>query len=104
LIILAGESARLSLPANGGPAIRYHIATSREDMRHLQLWMEVDTAADESAPAGEQEATAILAANLHLEPGELLSAGEVMTPAGRYEVHVGIYPGETSGASGARPS
>ena len=83
VVIVPGQSATLALPTSDGGALNYRIGTSAGEPTALTLWLEV------RSPQGG-EALAALATNLLVKPGERVSAGELVTTAGKYELKVGF--------------
>ena len=84
LVIVPGQDAEFKVPSATGPEIRYRIAMDKQDSRKMQLWVEL------GHPDASRRGGASLASELHVEPGQVRSAGEVVTTSGRYEVNVGF--------------
>jgi hypothetical protein len=84
LVIVPGQDAEFKVSSSAGPEIRYRIATDKQDSRKIQLWVELDR------PDASRRGGASLASELHVEPGQVRSAGEVVTTSGRYVVNVGF--------------
>jgi hypothetical protein len=82
LIIIPGQTAAVTVPCAGGRQLRYHVATSSERPTRLTLWAELQTV------SGEGETLAALATDLHIEPGQVFDAGEMVTSTGGYELQV----------------
>ena len=83
VVIVPGQSATLTLPTSDGGVLKYRIGTSAGEPTALTLWLEV-------RPPHGGEALAALATNLLVKPGERVSAGELVTTAGKYELKVGF--------------
>ena len=83
LAIVAGQDAELSVSGPQGARVRYRIATSKTRVRDIRLVAEIGRPGDRATDA------ACLATSLHLEPGHVVSAGEVATSSGRYALNVG---------------
>jgi hypothetical protein len=81
LIMVAGESAHLSLPLPDGQVLSYQVATSVQDPSRLVL-----SAQMQSALRGEQ--VGALATELRLRNDRSMLAGMLGTPTGTLELHV----------------
>lgn len=81
LIVIPGQTAKLTIPLEEGIALHYRVGTSTDDPTHLALWLEVRT------PSGA-EPLAALSTNLRLRPGQKVTAGELSTMSGRYILKV----------------
>jgi hypothetical protein len=91
LMVVAGESARVEVPSSNGSRLHYEIHTSRDEPGQLQIAAEV-------IEKGEVEAvSASLASHLQLEAGRTVSAGEVVSPSGRYQLSVAVYQAPVEG-------
>jgi len=84
LVIVPGQDAEFKVPSSAGQEIRYRVAMDKQDSRKMQLWMEL------GRPDASRHGGASLASELQFEPGQVRSAGEVVTTSGRYEVNVGF--------------
>ncbi len=85
LLIVPGQEAQVTVPSEHGPLLRYQISTSAEDPGRLQLRVEVEER------NGRQEHLGALLSDLRMRPGQVTSAGQMVTRFGRYEVNVGAY-------------
>ncbi len=84
LVIVPGQDAEFRVPSAAGPEIRYRVAMNKQDSRKMNLRVEL------ARPNHVHQNLASLASELQVEPGQVRSAGEVMTSTGRYEVNVGF--------------
>ncbi len=92
LVIVPGHMARVSVPSQDGALVRYQLMTSETDPKYLGLRVEV------GSTNGQRDNGAVLATNLRLPSGKIVSAGQLVTSSGRYDVHVGIYEAKASSA------
>jgi hypothetical protein len=81
LVIVPGQKADLTVPVGRGQSLHYQVATSVRDPNRLSLWAELQT------PQGDRP-LASLATTLDLRPGEKLTAGQLVTSAGPYELSI----------------
>jgi endonuclease/exonuclease/phosphatase family metal-dependent hydrolase len=81
LLVIPGQTANLKLPLKGGQTLHYRIGTSTDEPTRLSLWLEVQT------PLGGQPIAA-LSTHLQLEPGQGVTAGQLATSAGDYELKI----------------
>jgi hypothetical protein len=81
LLVLAGQSAELTLPMPSGQSLHYRIGTSTDEPVRLSLWLELKT-----THGGEP--LAALSTDLRLETGQKLAAGKLTTSAGEYELKI----------------
>lgn len=84
LIIIPGQDASLIVPFEGDRQLQYHISTTADDERRLTVWFEV------FRPHETREMEAALAVVLSIRPGEMRSAGCVVTPSGDYGLNVSL--------------
>ncbi|MGD0900060.1 MAG: hypothetical protein ABR915_19675 [Thermoguttaceae bacterium] len=91
LVIVPGQDASLDVPFEHGLLLRYHIATTAERACRLSLWAEVRT------PNGDGETLAALATQLRPVPGQLLSAGRLVTSSGGYNLEISFQEKDLSG-------
>jgi hypothetical protein len=82
LVIVPGQHASLDVPFEHGLVLRYDIATTADRDRRLSLWAEV------RAPNGDGETLAALATQLRPLPGQLLSAGCLVTSSRGYNLGI----------------
>lgn len=85
LVIVPGQVAELTVPSSSGPQVRYRVATGESRLNHVQFHVEL------AKPEQPQAAMASLTSDLSLVPGEVVSAGEMLTASGRYRVKIGTY-------------
>ncbi len=83
LVIVPGHAANLTAPLQQGCKLHYKIATSAGQPTHLSIWVEIQT------PRGDQTLAA-LATDLQVEPNHQIKAGQLVTSAGAYELHIGF--------------
>ena len=83
LVIVPGHDANLTAPLQQGRKLHYKIATSAGQPTHLSIWVEIQT------PQGDQTLAA-LATDLQVEPNRQIKAGQLVTSAGNYELHIGF--------------
>lgn len=86
VVIVAGQSATVTLPLNNGRQVRYEIGTTRTPSTgatQLSLWAQLQK---HNAPDGES--LAALATQLQPHVGQVVSAGEMVTHNDRYELRV----------------
>jgi hypothetical protein len=81
LAILPGQSANLTVPGDRKTSLRYRISTSDEQPTRLTISTQLVT------PKGA-EVLAALATTLRMEPGQKVSAGNMMTSSGNYELQI----------------
>ena len=84
LTIIPGQDATVSVPFEGDRQLQYHISTTADDERRLTVWFEV------LRPHETRQMEAALAAALIIRPGEMRSAGRVVTPSGDYGLNVSL--------------
>jgi hypothetical protein len=92
LVIVPGQEASLDVPFEAGVVLRYHIATTADADRRLSLWAEL------RKPSGDGETLAALATQLKPVPGQMLSAGRLVTSSGGYNLEVSFQEKDLSGA------
>jgi hypothetical protein len=89
LLVLAGQTADLTVPMDDGQSLHYRIGTSlpADDdytpagQAQLHLWLELNT------PRGHSPLAA-LSTNLQLRPDQKVTAGKLATSAGEYELKI----------------
>ncbi len=81
LMVIPGQTANLTVPLEDGAALHYRVGTSTDEPTHLALWLGLRT------PTGT-EPIAALSADLRLQPGQKVTAGELSTTSGRYVLKV----------------
>jgi hypothetical protein len=81
LIIVAGQSARLTVPLGEGVNVEYAIGTSADEPSRLSIWAQLMT------PQGRQSLAA-LATSLQVKSGEKYNAGTMVTSAGGYDLKI----------------
>ncbi len=81
LMVIAGQTANLTVPLEDGAALHYRVETSTDEPTHLSLWLEMRT------PTAI-EPLAALSSSLRLQPGQKVTAGELSTTSGRYVLKV----------------
>lgn len=81
LLVIPGQTANLTVPIQGGQSLKYRIGTSAGEPTRLTVWLEVAT------PHGG-EALGALSTNLNLDPGQKVTAGQLATTAGEYELKI----------------
>jgi hypothetical protein len=87
LAIVPGQTAKLSLPVEGGKLAQYRISTSTDEPTRLSIFMELkDTASNETL--------AELATSLRVKAGEPIDAGDMMTSSGTYELKIAFWRSE----------
>ncbi|MCX7425072.1 MAG: hypothetical protein NTW96_05515 [Planctomycetia bacterium] len=82
LVIVPSQNASLDVPFGDGLVLRYHIATTADHHCRLSIWAEVRT------PNGDGETLAALATQLSPVPGQLLSAGRLVTSSSGYNLEI----------------
>ncbi len=92
LVVVAGQTAELTVPITSGHNLRYHIGTTAGDNPRLSLWAELLKLNQPS------EALAAIATSLQARPGDVLNAGQMVTSAGEYQIKIAF-----SRASSAEP-
>jgi len=83
LLVVPGQSANLTVPLAGENSLHYRIGTSADEPTHLSVVLEVNT------PQGGQP-LAGLSTNLRVEPGQNVTAGQLSTSDGEYELRIGF--------------
>jgi len=81
LLVIPGQTANLTVPMQGGQSLKYRIGTSADEPTRLTVWLEVST------PHGG-EALGALSTNLDMDPGQKVTAGQLATTAGEYELKI----------------
>jgi hypothetical protein len=81
LLVIPGQTANLTVPIRGGQSLKYRIGTSADEPTRLAVWMEVST------PHGGQ-AVGALSTTLNMDPGQKVTAGQLSTTAGEYELKI----------------
>ncbi|MHB1156073.1 MAG: hypothetical protein ACYC26_04460 [Phycisphaerales bacterium] len=102
VVIVAGQSATVTLPMDDGRQVRYEIGTTRtktSGATRLSLWAQL-----QQRDAVDGEALAALATQLQPRAGQVLSAGEMVIHNDRYELRVsfGESPVKPVGETGDR--
>lgn len=100
VLVVPGQTANLTVPlhADGGDAgggahsLHYRIGTSADEPTRLAVWLDINT------PQGGQPLAA-LATNLQVEPGRKVTAGQLATSAGDYELTIGFARAQLPGAT-----
>lgn len=83
LVIIPGQSASLTVPLQSGNSVHYEIGTTTGDSTRLSLWAELQG-------KGHKQALGALATELQVQPDEKLTAGELVTTSGAYQLKVGF--------------
>jgi len=83
LLVIPGQTANLTVPMQGGQSLKYRIGTSADEPTRLTVWLEVST------PHGG-EALGALSTNLDMDPGQKVTAGQLATTAGEYELKIAL--------------
>jgi hypothetical protein len=105
LILIPGQQADLTLPLDEKSVLRYSISASTGVPTNLTLWLGI-------GPAGAtSETIAAMSTEMPLAPGQVISAGQLTTKSGQYELKVGFTraaigsktPSQGAGRSGATP-
>jgi hypothetical protein len=81
LAIVPGQSANLVVPGDGHKTLHYRISTTAEQPTRLTISTQL------TSPRGA-EVLAALATTLSVEPGQRLSAGNMVTSSGDYELQI----------------
>ena len=84
LTIVPGQEADLTVPSNTGLAVRFQIATTRDEPTRLTVWTDV------RVPGGQDQTLAALATDLRFEPRKVVTAGQWATSTGKYRLEVGF--------------
>ncbi len=84
LVLVPGQQADLTLPLSDGKSLHYRISASRTTPTSLSVWLEIEN------PQAPSETLAALATQLPLAPGQVVSAGQLATTSGAYELKVGF--------------
>jgi hypothetical protein len=95
LMIVAGQTASLTVPLAQGQSLRYEIGTTIGKPPRLSLWAELRTPRRDVG-----ETIGALATQLQLEPNQKISAGEFVTSSGAYRLRIG-FSEATYGGDGA---
>jgi len=82
LVIVAGQSAHLSVPFENGQELKYTVSTSDGENPALSVWVEVRNG--QTKP----RMLAALATQITPQKGQVVSAGELVTSAGKYELKI----------------
>jgi hypothetical protein len=82
LVIVPGQDASLDVPFQHGLVLHYYIATVADRDCRLSVWAEV------RRPNGDGATLAALATQLKPVPGQLLSAGRLVTASGGYNLEI----------------
>ena len=81
LLVIPGQTGKLTVPIKAASRCGYRIGTSADEPTRLTVWLEVAT------PHGG-EALGALSTNLNLDPGQKVTAGQLATTAGEYELKI----------------
>jgi hypothetical protein len=87
LLVLAGQTADLTVPLENDQSLHYRVGTARESAddaaspEHLNLMLELKT------PSGHRPLAA-LSTTLQLHPDQKVTAGRLTTSAGEYELKI----------------
>ncbi len=96
LILIPGQQADLTLPSSDGQILHYRMSASNAVPTTLSLWLGIENTHEKSATI------AALSTQLPLAPGQVVSAGQMATVSGTYELKVGFVRAKAN--SGATPS
>jgi hypothetical protein len=97
LMIVAGQTASLTVPLTQGQSLRYEIGTTIGKPPRLSLWAELRT------PRGDVgETIGALATQLQLEPNQKISAGEFVTSSGAYRLKIAFSEASYGGGGGSK--
>lgn len=91
LLVIPGQVANLTVPLQPDQSLHYRVGTSTDEPTRLSLWLEVKT------PTGGAPLAA-LSTNLRMQPGEKITAGQLSTSAGDYELNIGFARAALPGA------
>ena len=86
LVIDAGRTAATKVNTLHGHTIRYQVNTSAKDPARLRIGLYL-----ENDDIAEPEMAAIVS-DLNVQPGQIMPAGNVVTPAGQYQLNVEVCP------------
>jgi hypothetical protein len=95
LVILPGQAASLTVPTDESSSLRYRIRTSEDQPTRLMISSQLMT------PKGA-EVVAALETTLQIKPGQKLSAGNMVTTSGDYELQIAFGRSEL-GQTGQTP-
>lgn len=84
LVLIPGQQADLSLPSSDGKMLHYRVSASQAAPLSLGLWLGIENAHAAS------ETIAALSTQLPLASGQVVSAGQLATVSGTYELKVGF--------------
>lgn len=90
VIIVPGKEAHLTVPVNHGKRLCYVLGMTREQPNRLRLSASIEEPALSGAPAQ-------MSTSLDLIPRQIVSAGEIATTSGRYEVNVSMTEAKATG-------
>lgn len=83
VLVIPGQTANLTVPLSEGNALHYRIGTSSGEPTRLGILLELNT-----SHGGEP--LAALSTQLQVEPGQKVTAGQLATSAGEYELKIGF--------------
>jgi hypothetical protein len=83
-VIVPGQSAELTVPFEVDHQMRYLVATSESRPERLSVWAELQEQAD------VHTASAALASDLPIQPGQVFGAGRMVAASGGYQLRVGF--------------
>jgi anti-sigma factor RsiW len=81
LAILPGQQANLTVPVNSETSLRYHIEASQQEPTRLTLSTQLTT-------PHHSQVLAALETTLNVEPGQRLSAGNMVTSNGEFNLEI----------------
>jgi len=91
LVVMAGQTAELTIPFTKGRKLKYNISTTAGNPAKFTIWVEVQK------ENGHVSTVAALATQLQAEPGQVLSAGKLVTSAGKYELNIAFSQAKIKG-------
>ena len=83
VLVIPGQTANLNVPLSEGNSLHYRIGTSTGEPTRLGILLELNT-----SHGGEP--LAALSTQLQMQPGQKLTAGQLATSAGDYELKIGF--------------
>jgi len=89
IVIVAGQTARTRLALPQGRSVEYLLATQTGQSRHLSLWAELSSG---------RQSLASFSTELDLVGSQMVSAGQVTTVYGSYELRVALFQWRKSGS------
>jgi hypothetical protein len=93
LMVLPGQVAKSTVPADGNLRLKYEVTTSQPDPTHVRISAEIIQPNRGPARLGA------IASDVSIRMGQIVSIGQVVTSGGTFEINVGLYRAPSPGSA-----